>query len=78
MEKLDPNKDSAAPGLVADNIERMWDLFPDIFTEEKIDFDVLRETLRVVFRDASFADDVIKTNTVQILWKTGIDDVKSL
>ncbi len=36
------------------------------------------EVMRVVFRDAGFADDVVKTNTVQILKQAGIDDVKSL
>jgi len=36
------------------------------------------EVMRVVFRDASFKDDVAKTNTMQILKQGGIDDVKSL
>jgi len=36
------------------------------------------EVMRVVFKDAGFADDVVKTNAVQILRQTGIDDVKSL
>lgn len=36
------------------------------------------EVMRVVFRDSGFADDVVKTNTVQILNQAGIDDVKSL
>ena len=36
------------------------------------------EVMRVVFKDAGFADDVVKTNTVQILRQAGIDDVKSL
>ncbi|QQR91063.1 MAG: site-specific DNA-methyltransferase [Myxococcales bacterium] len=36
------------------------------------------EVMRVVFRDAGFADDVVKTNTVQILKQAGINDVKSL
>ena len=36
------------------------------------------EVMRVVFRDSGFADDVVKTNTVQILKQAGIDDVKSL
>ncbi len=37
-----------------------------------------QEVMRVVFRDKSFDDDVIKTNTIQILKQAGIDDVKSL
>jgi adenine-specific DNA-methyltransferase len=36
------------------------------------------EVIRVVFRDSGFADDVVKTNTVQILRQAGITDVKSL
>lgn len=36
------------------------------------------EVMRVVFRDAGFSDDVVKTNTVQILKQAGVDDVKSL
>ncbi len=36
------------------------------------------EVMRVVFKDASFADDVAKTNAAQILKQAGIDDVKSL
>lgn len=35
-------------------------------------------TMRVVFKDNGFADDVVKTNAVQILNQGGIDDVKSL
>ena len=36
------------------------------------------EVMRVVFKDTGFADDVVKTNAVQILRQAGIDDVKSL
>ena len=36
------------------------------------------EVMRVVFKDASFADDVVKANTVQILKQAGVNDVKSL
>jgi adenine-specific DNA-methyltransferase len=36
------------------------------------------EMVRVVFKDAGFADDVVKTNAVQILRQAGIEDVKSL
>ncbi|HSO82540.1 site-specific DNA-methyltransferase [Thiocapsa sp.] len=36
------------------------------------------EITRVVFKDAGFPDDVVKTNTVQILCQAGIEDVKSL
>lgn len=37
-----------------------------------------RSSPRVVFKDAGFADDVVKTNTVQILRQASIEDVKSL
>ncbi len=34
--------------------------------------------MRVVLKDAGFKDDVVKTNTVQILRQAGIEDIKSL
>lgn len=36
------------------------------------------EIMRVVFKDNGFKDDVVKTNTIQILTKYNIEDVKSL
>ncbi|WP_270673391.1 hypothetical protein, partial [Aeromonas sp. QDB01] len=36
------------------------------------------ETTQVVFKDAGFADSVVKTNAIQILKQAGIDDVKSI
>ncbi len=36
------------------------------------------EVMRVVFKDTGFADDVVKTNAVQILRQAEIEDVKSL
>jgi adenine-specific DNA-methyltransferase len=36
------------------------------------------EVMRVVFKDSGFQNDVVKTNTVQILRQAGIEDVKSL
>ncbi len=36
------------------------------------------EIMRVVFKDAGFKDDVVKTNAVQILKQAGIVDVRSL
>ncbi len=36
------------------------------------------EVTRVVFKDSGFKDDVVKTNTLQILKRAGIEDVKSL
>ena len=45
MEKLDPKTDGATTDIVGQNIEKLKGLFPDVFTEGKIDFDILRETL---------------------------------
>jgi adenine-specific DNA-methyltransferase len=45
MEKLDPKADGATPDIVEQNVETMKALFPDVFTEGKVDFDALRETL---------------------------------
>lgn len=36
------------------------------------------EIMRVVFKDAGFTDDVVKTNALQILKQAGIEDVRSL
>lgn len=36
------------------------------------------EVMRVVFKDSGFSDDVVKTNSVQILQQVGIEDIKSL
>ncbi|MBZ6071035.1 site-specific DNA-methyltransferase [Aeromonas schubertii] len=36
------------------------------------------EITHVVFKDAGFADSVVKTNAIQILKQAGIDDVKSI
>lgn len=36
------------------------------------------ESTQVVFKDAGFADSVVKTNAIQILKQAGIDDVKSI
>jgi len=45
MDKLDPKTDGATPDIVEQNIEKMKELFPDVFTEDKVDLDALRETL---------------------------------
>ncbi len=44
----------------------------------KLKEDLQPEVMRVVFKDAGFADDVVKTNTLQVLKQFGIDDVKSI
>jgi len=45
MEKLNPKTDGATTDIVGQNMEKLKELFPDVFTEGKIDFDALRETL---------------------------------
>jgi adenine-specific DNA-methyltransferase len=45
MDKLDPQTDGATPNIVEQNIENLKTLFPDVFTEGKVDLDALRETL---------------------------------
>jgi adenine-specific DNA-methyltransferase len=45
MKKLDPEKDGASLDIVNENLERLYDLFPEVFTEGGIDFDALREVL---------------------------------
>ena len=36
------------------------------------------ETMRVVFKDSSFKDAVVKTNAIQVLKQFGIDEVVSV
>ena len=45
MEQLDRDTDGSSLNIVATNIDKLKTLFPDIFSEGKIDFDKLRETL---------------------------------
>ena len=53
MEKLDPKTDGVTTDIVKQNIEKLKELFPDVFTEGsdeegprwKVDFDALREIL---------------------------------
>lgn len=45
MKKLNPKTDGAMSDIVGQNIEKLKELFPEVFTEGKIDFDALRETL---------------------------------
>ncbi|MDO8674173.1 MAG: site-specific DNA-methyltransferase, partial [Dehalococcoidia bacterium] len=37
--------ETKSPDLVADNIEQLKSLFPEAFTEGKVDFDVLKQLL---------------------------------
>ncbi len=45
MNKLDPNVDGASKDILQENVEKLQSLFPEVFTEGKVDFDALRETL---------------------------------
>ncbi len=45
MDKLDPQTDGCTMNVVEENITRLTELFPEVSTEGKIDFDTLRETL---------------------------------
>lgn len=45
MEQLDRDTDGSSLNIVATNIDKLKTLFPDIFSEGKIDFDKLRESL---------------------------------
>ncbi len=45
MQKLDPKTDGRSVDVVAENIDKLKTLFPEVFTEGGIDFDALKETL---------------------------------
>ncbi len=45
MDKLDPKTDGSTVDIVQQNLDKMKDLFPSVFTEGKVDFEALRETL---------------------------------
>ena len=45
MQELDPKTDGRTVDIIADNIEKLKVLFPEAFTEGKVDFDALREVL---------------------------------
>jgi adenine-specific DNA-methyltransferase len=45
MEKLDPKIDGSTVDIVQQNLDKLKKLFPSVFTEGKIDFEALRETL---------------------------------
>ena len=46
MEKITKGDDlTQSKDLVADNIEKLKELFPEVFTEGKIDFKVLQDVL---------------------------------
>ncbi|OGQ97409.1 MAG: hypothetical protein A2284_10605 [Deltaproteobacteria bacterium RIFOXYA12_FULL_61_11] len=44
IEKL-TKEDGASPNVVAVNIERLRDIFPEVFADGSVDFDALKETL---------------------------------
>ncbi|MBI9112744.1 site-specific DNA-methyltransferase [Maridesulfovibrio ferrireducens] len=45
MQKLDPNTDGKTMDIVTENISKLKELFPEAFTEGKVDFDALKEVL---------------------------------
>ena len=45
MDKLDPMTDGASLDVLQENIAKLKQIFPDVFSEDKIDFDSLKETL---------------------------------
>ncbi len=51
MKQLDPKTDGSTANIVEENVAKLRELFPDVFTEGKVDFDALRETL------GSYTDD---------------------
>jgi adenine-specific DNA-methyltransferase len=50
MDKLTPNN-GASPDIVAENIERLREIFPEVFADGNVDFDALKQTL------GSYVDD---------------------
>ena len=45
MDKLNPTNNGSSMNIVQDNIQQLKQLFPDVFTEGKVDFDLLKSTL---------------------------------
>lgn len=45
FEKLDPKTDGSSKDIVQDNIQQLKQLFPDVFAEDKVDFNALRNAL---------------------------------
>ena len=45
MKNVIPEVDSKSMDIVADNISKLKELFPEVFTEGKVDFDALKEVL---------------------------------
>ena len=63
-----------APGLTLPVVEAIAGLYGELYPGAAPG----EYVMRAVFRDACFADDVVKTNAVQILRRAGIADIKSL
>jgi len=45
MDKLNPKRDGTSADILNENIKKLREIFPDVFTEGKVDFDALREVL---------------------------------
>ena len=45
MDKLDPKTDGSSKDIVQENIVKLKEIFPEVFTESKVDFEKLKESL---------------------------------
>lgn len=45
MEMLDPKTDGSSKDIVQENVDKLKEIFPEIFTEGKVDVQKLKETL---------------------------------
>lgn len=53
MKRLDPKRDGRSSDLLEEKLGRLRELFPEVFSEGKIDFEILRETLGDAVDDSS-------------------------
>ncbi len=51
MEKLDHRIDGSSKDIIKENVDKLKTIFPDVFTERKVDFDRLKETLGEYIED---------------------------
>jgi len=53
MDKLNPQTDGSSLDIVAENMEKLKNIFPDVFAEGKVDFEKLKENLGEYFEDSA-------------------------
>jgi adenine-specific DNA-methyltransferase len=53
MQKLSPTTDGGSKDILAENIARLKEIFPEVFAEGKIDFDALKQLLGEYVDDAN-------------------------